>query len=150
MELNKIITDIEAQLRVLTLNVAALKARLPPPLSLPPPAIPPPAIPPPTDPIDWLTRGTEAVQGALQENEIVAAYAKKVTDTWANAMGGQAHTANVKAVWNHLLAWCQNIAHDNTRNTQMGQIKSVFKYMQVEYDNDFVIAHDKLKNQLKA
>ena len=102
------------------------------------------------EPIDWLTRGMKAVEGAVQKKCISATYGKTVTKTWASVMDGRAPTTDVKAEWSHLLAWCQSIAHDDTRKTRMGQIKTVFKYMQVEYDNDFDIAHDKLKNQLKA
>jgi hypothetical protein len=118
----------------------------PPPLSLPPPAIALTPPPPSDEPIDWITKGTKAVNAA----EITDGYKKSVIKTWNRAMEGQAFNPNLEEIWKHLLAWSNNVENDDYRKTTMGEIKSVFKHMKMACGSDFHIAHDKLRSKLKV
>ena len=98
------------------------------------------------EPIDWIVKGTEAVNATTC---ITEGYKCSVINTWNKAMEGQAENIDITEVWKHLLAWCNAIADDDHRKTKMGELKTVFKYMDMEYDSDFTMEHDKLTNKLK-
>jgi len=98
------------------------------------------------EPIDWIVKGTEAVNATTS---ISTGYKCSVITTWKKAMEAQASNKNLKEVWSHLLTWCNSIEHDDHRKTKMGELKTAFKYMGMEYDSDFNIEHEKLTNKLK-
>jgi regulator of replication initiation timing len=98
------------------------------------------------EPIDWIVKGTEAVNATTS---ISSGYKCSVITTWKKAMEAQASNKNLKEVWSHLLTWCNGIEHNDHRKTKMGELKTAFKYMGMEYDSDFNIEHEKLTNKLK-
>ena len=106
--------------------------------------------PPSDEPIDWLTKGIQAVDDAkyLQQST------KKATASlWKRALSGSdevRYDPDVNQLWKHLQTFLQSIPKDSTRNTYFGQIETVFKAMGMEYDHDFKIAHGKLSNKVKA
>ena len=118
----------------------------PPLLSLPAPAIALTPPPPSDELIDWIVKGTKAVNAA----ELTDGYKKSVIKTWNRAMEGQAFNPNLEEVWKHLLAWSNSVENDDYRKTTMGEIKSVFKHMKMACGSDFHIAHDKLRSKLKV
>ena len=106
--------------------------------------------PPSDEPIDWLTKGIQAVDDAkyLQQST------KKATASlWKRALSDSdegRHDPDVNQLWKRLQTFLQSIPKDSTRNTYFGQIETVFKAMGMEYDHDFKIAHSKLSNKVKA
>ena len=106
--------------------------------------------PPSDEPVDWLTKGIQAVDDAkyLQQST------KKATASlWRRALSGSdevRYDPDVNQLWKHLQTFLQSIPKDSTRNTYFGQIETVFKAMGMEYDHDFKIAHGKLSNKVKA
>ena len=106
--------------------------------------------PPSDEPVDWLTKGIQAVDDAkyLQQST------KKATASlWRRALSGSdevRYDPDVNQLWKHLQTFLESIPKDSTRNTYFGQIETVFKAMGMEYDHDFKIAHGKLSNKVKA
>jgi len=106
--------------------------------------------PPSDEPIDWLTKGIQAVDDAkyLQQST------KKATASlWRRALSGSddvRYDPDVNQLWKHLQTFLESIPKDSTRNTYFGQIETVFKAMGMEYDHDFKIAHGKLSNKVQA
>ena len=106
--------------------------------------------PPSDEPIDWLTKGIQAVDDAkyLQQST------KKATASlWRRALSGSdevRYDPDVNQLWKHLQTFLESIPKDSTRNTYFGQIETVFKAMGMKYDHDFKIAHGKLSNKVKA
>jgi hypothetical protein len=85
--------------------------------------------PPSDEPVDWLTKGIQAVDDAkyLQQST------KKATASlWRRALSGSdevRYDPDVNQLWKHLQTFLQSIPKDSTRNTYFGQIETVFMAM---------------------
>jgi FtsZ-binding cell division protein ZapB len=101
--------------------------------------------PPPPPFTDWVSQGHSAIASATYLADTTRAQATK---EWTRAVDAIKDNPDIPQLWTHLRAYCKSVPNENSRCTKMGQIKSVFKAMQMEYDHDFNIEHDMLRNLL--
>ena len=115
----------------------------------PEPDLQPQPDPVPEPPVNWMERGIAAVQAG----DISQGYKDTVCKHWREILKDAPCNSNsdVRRLSEYLVGWCNTqVKSDTYRKTYMGEISTVFKWMQVKCDSTFTDAHQTLREQIDA